>query len=70
MITAARVLVLMAVAVVLAVGVFGHVPVQAEEPPKEGKKMHGLIGKMTAAEGNRDALIAVLLEGTTQMPAV
>ena len=68
MIAAGRVLVLMAVAVVLAVGAFGYVPVQGEELPKGGKKMHGLIGKMTAAEGKRDALIAVLLEGTAQMP--
>ena len=67
MIAAGRVLVLMAVAVVLAVGALGHVPVQGEEP-KGGKKMHGLIGKMTAAEGKRDALIAAKLQGTTQMP--
>lgn len=30
--------------------------------------MYGLIGKMLAAPGQRDALIAVLLEGTTAMP--
>jgi quinol monooxygenase YgiN len=30
--------------------------------------MYGLIGKMKAASGQRDALIAVLLEGTTTMP--
>ena len=30
--------------------------------------MHGLIGKMRAAPGNRDALIAILLEGTSGMP--
>lgn len=30
--------------------------------------MFGLIGKMTATAGQRDALIAVLLEGTGGMP--
>ncbi|HEY0683613.1 MAG TPA: putative quinol monooxygenase [Steroidobacter sp.] len=30
--------------------------------------MFGLIGKMTAAPGQREALIAVLLEGTGGMP--
>lgn len=30
--------------------------------------MYGLIGKMLAAPGQRDALVAILLDGTTQMP--
>ena len=30
--------------------------------------MHGLIGKMIAAPGQREALIAVLLEGIKEMP--
>lgn len=30
--------------------------------------MYGLIGKMIAAPGQRDALIGILLEGTTGMP--
>jgi quinol monooxygenase YgiN len=30
--------------------------------------MYGLIGKMTAVEGQRDALIAILLEGINSMP--
>lgn len=30
--------------------------------------MYGLIGKMTAAEGKLDALIAILLEGVAGMP--
>ena len=30
--------------------------------------MHGLIGKMIAAPGKRDELIAILLESTTGMP--
>jgi quinol monooxygenase YgiN len=31
-------------------------------------EMFGLIGKMNAAPGQRDALIAILLEGTGRMP--
>jgi quinol monooxygenase YgiN len=30
--------------------------------------MYGLIGKMLATPGQRDALIAILLEGTSEMP--
>lgn len=30
--------------------------------------MYGLIGKMIAAEGKRDELIAILLEGVSGMP--
>lgn len=30
--------------------------------------MYGLIGKMTAIPGQRDALIAILLEGVSGMP--
>jgi quinol monooxygenase YgiN len=30
--------------------------------------MYGLIGKVTAVEGKRDELIAILLEGTRDMP--
>lgn len=30
--------------------------------------MYGLIGKITAVEGQRDALAAILLEGTQTMP--
>ncbi len=30
--------------------------------------MYGLIGRMTAAEGQRDALIAILLDGIAAMP--
>src|ERR1044071_1571251 len=29
---------------------------------------YGLIGKMTAVPGQRDALVAILLEGTGEMP--
>ncbi|WP_206185453.1 putative quinol monooxygenase [Sphingosinicella sp. CPCC 101087] len=37
-------------------------------PGQAGQAMHGLIGKMRAAAGRRDALIAILLEGTEAMP--
>ncbi len=30
--------------------------------------MYGLIGKMTAVAGQRDALVTILLEGVTGMP--
>jgi len=30
--------------------------------------MYGLIGKMLATEGNREALLATMLEGMTNMP--
>ena len=33
-----------------------------------GTAMHGLIGKMRAVSGQRDALIAILLERTNAMP--
>jgi len=41
---------------------------QAIPPNKETSPMYGLIGKMRAQPGQRDALIAILLEGTTAMP--
>ncbi len=34
----------------------------------EARNMYGLIGKMKAAPGQRDALVAILLEGTAAMP--
>ncbi len=34
----------------------------------ERKTMYGLIGKMTAAAGKRDELVAILLEGIHDMP--
>ena len=35
---------------------------------RQESKMYGLIGKMTATPGSRDALTALLLEGTAAMP--
>jgi quinol monooxygenase YgiN len=54
-------------AAVLIVGLVRLVPADGD-PPKEAKKMHGLIGKLIAADGKRDELIAVLLDGTKDMP--
>jgi quinol monooxygenase YgiN len=42
--------------------------VPASALPAGEKKMYGLIGKMTAVSGQRDALIAILLEGPSGMP--
>ena len=45
-------------------------PLAARATPdhKETTPMYGLIGKMRAQPGQRDALIAILLEGTAAMP--
>lgn len=34
----------------------------------EGSKMYGLIGKMTCVPGQRDAFVAILLDGVGSMP--
>ena len=52
----------------LCTAAFGLVPVNGDDAPKVGKRMYGLIGKMTAVEGKRDDLIAILLQGTKGMP--
>lgn len=41
---------------------------RAQSTPGTQSPMHGLIGKMKAAPGQRDALIAILLEGIGDMP--
>ena len=48
--------------VVVAAGI---VVLKDQEKPTP---MYGLIGKMNASPGQRDALIAILLEGTAKMP--
>ena len=49
--------------------VAGASALPAQAPTIAGApKMYGLIGKMMAVPGQRDALIAILLEGTTAMP--
>ena len=37
-------------------------------PKKEYNDMYGLIGKITVKAGKRDALIAILIEGASDMP--
>lgn len=44
----------------------GFAPVVSAET--NGRAMYGLIGKMTATPGQRDALTAILLEGLGRMP--
>jgi quinol monooxygenase YgiN len=53
-------------AVAWCAGIIGPMPVQADSAPK--KNMYGLIGKITAVDGKRDELIAILLQGTRDMP--
>jgi quinol monooxygenase YgiN len=52
--------------------VLGSVSMLAATPGRafmeEREPMFGLIGKMRAASGQRDALISILLEGTAAMP--
>jgi quinol monooxygenase YgiN len=47
---------------------FAAVAAASRPLAQEGGKMYGLIGKMTAVPGTRDQLIAILLEGTGNMP--
>jgi quinol monooxygenase YgiN len=41
---------------------------QGAQGAQGAQKMHGLIGKMIATPGDRDALISILLEGVEAMP--
>jgi quinol monooxygenase YgiN len=58
----------LAAAAALVAGLIWFAPAHGDDPPKGGKKMHGLIGKMIAVDGKRDDLIAILVQGTTAMP--
>jgi len=51
----------------LAMATLGAGPARASGNGN-GKTMYGLIGKMKAVAGQRDALAAILLEGTGAMP--
>ncbi|MEH6435417.1 putative quinol monooxygenase [Massilia sp. DD77] len=59
-----------------AVAALASLPLAAHATPgapaapatKESSRMYGLIGKMRAQPGQRDALVAILLEGTAAMP--
>jgi quinol monooxygenase YgiN len=53
----------------LGAGALILLPVRGDDPLGGGKKrMHGMIGKMTAVEGKRDDLISILLQGSKGMP--
>ncbi|MDB5455670.1 MAG: superfamily monooxygenase protein [Caulobacter sp.] len=54
----------------LLIGATALVALGAAAPATAGKgqAMYGLIGKMTAAPGQRDALIAILLDSVDAMP--
>ncbi|MDB5791523.1 MAG: Antibiotic biosynthesis monooxygenase [Massilia sp.] len=61
----------MAVSRRAAIAALVTVPAAAAEPvpqPAAAGPMFGLIGKMRAQPGQRDALIAILAEGTAAMP--
>ncbi len=45
-----------------------YVLISSGETVFGGSTMYGLIGKMTTAEGKRDELIKILLDGTSTMP--
>ena len=63
-----RIFAFMAVLAAVAAALPGFGAAQGEKPPSEEKKLHGMIGKMTAVEGKRDELIGILLAGTKEMP--
>jgi quinol monooxygenase YgiN len=48
--------------------VIGQLATPASGRQQAGGPMFGLIGRMRAVAGQRDALVAILLEGTSQMP--
>lgn len=51
-----------------AVAALAALPLAAQAAPDRKEPMYGLIGKMRAQPGQRDTLIAILLEGTAAMP--
>jgi quinol monooxygenase YgiN len=53
-----------------ATAAFACIPTQilSTNTPKKHSNMYGLIGKVTAEAGQRDALIEILIEGADEMP--
>ena len=51
-----------------AVGIFSPLQLLANQQTKRDKNMYGLIGKITAKDGQREDLINILLGGTKDMP--
>lgn len=52
----------------IAAGALAAIGAGSTSFAQRGTPMYGLIGKMTATSGMRDELIAILLEGTGEMP--
>lgn len=52
----------------LALAMLGSAAGAAAQAEKKGQTMYGLIGRMFAKPGTRDALIAILTEGSSAMP--
>ena len=57
-----------AIAALAATPLAGAYAPPATTIDKEKSRMYGLIGKMRAQPGQRDTLIAILLDGTASMP--
>jgi quinol monooxygenase YgiN len=57
-----------AVVATLGVAPFGTPAWAVSQGARGAQKMYGMIGKMIATPGQRDALIALLLEGIGAMP--
>lgn len=51
-----------------AAAIIGASGVSGSAVQRTGGTMYGLIGKMTAVAGQRDALAAILIDGTAAMP--
>lgn len=51
-----------------AASALGFAAASATRGHAQGVGMYGLIGKMTAVEGKRDELVAILLAGVSGMP--
>ncbi len=54
--------------VLASVGTVAYALISSTEVVRGGSKMYGLIRKMKVAEGKRDELVKILLDGTDKMP--
>jgi quinol monooxygenase YgiN len=54
------------VSAVMGTAAFALFPLELRT--QKSNKMYGLIGKILAAEGKRDELVSILLDGTDSMP--
>lgn len=65
---AVRLVLMLVATAAVGTGALGLRAVFADSPAKEGHKMYGLIGKITAVDGKRDELVDILLQATKAMP--